>query len=1376
MLVSEPTLTQQQMQVWAAQKLYPDLPLYNLVVTFTIEGTVSPASFRQAFQTLLNATDTLRTVIEEINGLPRRRILSQVDYSVPLLDFSEAADPQSYFNSWLREQTQTGFDLSICLFDTALVQMADNHFIWYLKLHHLVADGWSFSVLYRRLQQLYEQIGRDQPVDTPAYPQFETYLAEETQYLASEQYQEDEHYWQTKQAVQPQPAPLKLYGRPLIYGPGQSHRVVCPLGPERTAAFKALAEQPEFAAKTTNVALYNIFLGLLTAFLCQIGRNHQLAIGTAFANRTTEESRLNVGLFMKVVPLLLEVDPADTLLSLIKKIQVESTAALKHNRYPVRNSAQNPYHVIFNFHNRPRYPEWDGASVRSHWVHTGYDDVALSVQVQSPDVAGDNFELYLDFKEDVFNSTEQQLLVSHFLNILDSFLVRPDRPLSELSVQTGQEWHRMLIEWNQTGRDFPQQSVQQLFETQVMQTPDAPACIAASVGDQATRQITFEELNRQANQLAHYLQRSGTGSESIVAIYMDRSVETVVAIMAVLKAGAAFLPLDTAYPAERLRYMLADSQVSVLLTARANLAGFPDLQVQRVICLEDEAKAIARQSQTNPAGQVTQDNLAYVLYTSGSTGRPKGILGTHQGIVNRLAWMWREYPFAAGEVAGHKTSLNFIDAIWELFGSLLKGVPTLIIPEALVKDPRTLVATLAKYQVTRLWLVPSLLQTLLEVVPDLAQRLPHLTFLVTTGEAIAPALYLHTQAQMPQVTLYNVYGTSEVWDAAWYAPEEGGDLTRVPIGRPLDNVETYIFNEQLQPVPIGVPGQLYVGGAGLARGYLNRPGLTAGKFIPHPYTPKAGARLYATGDLARYRPDSNIEYLGRLDHQVKLRGYRIDLGEIESVLNQHPAVSQGAVMLYSQTTSQPGEERLVAYVAPQGEQTPDGSVLRTFLRSRLPEYMIPSDFIALPGLPLTPSAKINRHALPDSARAGRRANGQSGRAETPLERQLLRIWEEVFQIRPLSIHDDFFRLGGHSLLAVRLFAEIERMTGFKLPLTAIFRARTVMEIAQLLRRERVLISGNSLVPIRPDGSRPPLFCIHGLFGGIFFFYDLVHHLEPHQPVYGLQSSGFDEGRPTHDRIGDMAAHYIQAMRTVQPEGPFFLCGFSLGGIIAFEIAHQLQAQGHQVALVALLDTCVSCLPNYLKSPLPWPVLIRHKIWSVKKAAQFHWGKIPFLSLVRRRTSHRPNHRLNPRECLPTMAGHPTSFLQQMGAIETAVNDAPPVPDYLEGVITANLTAVKHYIPQTYSGKVTLFRATSKPVQSFDPLTYGWAALVVGGVEVLEVPGTHLTLLKEPHVQHLAASLSNCINRTAGSSNGKASYSTLSISSNVADRFDQSRQN
>nr|WP_255425211.1 MULTISPECIES: non-ribosomal peptide synthetase [Corallococcus] len=598
-----------------------------------------------------------------------------------------------------------------------------------------------------------------------------------------------------------------------------------------------------------------------------------------------------------------------------------------------------------------------------------------------------------------------------------------------------EERRRVLEDWNGPRIAFDEDaSLSALFDARVARTPDALALMARDT------RVTYRELSARAERLARRLRSVGVGPESRVALCADRSVEMVAAVLAVLKAGGAYVPLDPAYPRERLTWMVEESRPSVLLARRHLADRLPPHAGTPTLWLEEDGPEGGEPLPPAPGG----DALAYVIFTSGSTGRPKGVMATHKATLNRFAWMWRTFPFEPGEVCVVKTALSFVDSVWELLGPLLAGVPSVLLPDDTVKDPARLVDALEAGRVTRLVLVPSLLRALLEV-PDVARRLPSLRSWVTSGERLPDELAARFRERMPHARLLNLYGSSEVAADATADEVTAGPVS---IGRPIDNLRAYVLDGSLRPVPPGVRGELYVAGPGVARGYLGRPEATAERFMPEPFGQEPGARMYRTGDVARWRMDGRLEYLGRADDQVKVRGARVEPGEVEASLALHPAVTRVAVVAHE---SAPGEARLVAWVVLKPEQVLDASALRAFLKERLPDFMVPSAFEALESLPLTPSGKVDRRLL--RARVAPTGNAAEYVAPaTPEELTLAGIWTELLGRPRIGARDDFFALGGHSLMAAQIVSRVREALGVELPLTAVFESPTLAGLAEVVSR------------------------------------------------------------------------------------------------------------------------------------------------------------------------------------------------------------------------------------------------------------------------------------------------------------------------------------
>jgi amino acid adenylation domain-containing protein len=887
--------------------------------------------------------------------------------------------------------------------------------------------------------------------------------------------------------------------------------------------------------------------------------------------------------------------------------------------------------------------------------------------------------------------------------------------------QTDEE--RRQLAWMDTTASYPNACIHQLFEGQVEQTPFAPAILSGR------KRITYHELNRRANQLAHYLRSRGVTRETIVGVSIERSLDMIVALLGILKAGGGYVPLDPGYPSAHLAFMVEDSRAALILTQSRLAARLPG--AAPLVCLDSERAVFEGQAEDNLPCVTKPDDLAYVIYTSGSTGQPKGVVGLHRGAVNRFAWMWHAYPFTDDEVCCQKTSLNFVDSLSEIFVPLLRGIPTVIVPDQAAKDPRRLVETMAAAGVTRLVLVPSLLRDILALGDDLRQRLPKLKMCVSSGEALPIELCRRFHERLADAVLLNLYGSTEVSaDVTCYDTRlMSAEATAVPLGRPIDNTRIYVLDDILEPVPVGVPGELYVAGDGLARGYLNHPDLSAERFLPDPFSGLPSGRMYKTGDRARYLPDGNIEFLGRLDHQVKIRGFRVELGEIETALAAHPAIRQAVVVAHQDVA---GDTRLVAYVVPIDIP----AVLRTFCKERLPHYMVPSRFVRLERMPLTPSGKIDRRALP--APEPVRSDVISGTfvaPRTPVEEQLITIWQEALGVRKVGVKDDFFDLGGHSLLAARLTAQIEKTFGRRLAVSALAEAPTIERLAEMLARPEGSGPWSPLIDLQPRGVRRPFFLVHGIGGEVMSFAGLAQRLAPDQPVYGIRAKGSDGVQEPLRDVETMAACYLEAVRSAAPEGPYLLGGYSSGAVVALEMAQQLRAQGEDVAVLAMID---GDAPESDDRATPWTLrhvaAYLHNLASWVVDDDFFRSK-PADQLARLRSKGR------------LVRAKLVSLASRRHA-DVDIRDVLGVwrfPDHHRTFLEAHSRALATYTAREYHGPITLIRARTLPLSSWTARDLGWGRLARGGLDVRVIRGAHDNILTEPRVRVLAAQLKACLN-------------------------------
>jgi amino acid adenylation domain-containing protein len=978
---------------------------------------------------------------------------------------------------------------------------------------------------------------------------------------------------------------------------------------------------------------------------------------------------------------------------------------------PQRSLGHTPlFQVMFVFQNDPTpNTHWPGLALRRFDVETRTAKFDLTISIEKKD----GFEVALEYNTDLFEAATVQRMLDHYQRLLEAVASHPEIRLGNLPILTPNERRQVLVDWNPAQSSYPQACIHDLFEEQVEQAPEAVALTFQG------RQISYHELNRRSNQLARYLQVYGIGPEVKVGICFERSPELVIGILGILKAGGAYVPLDPSDPLERLAFIVRDSGMQVLLTQR-EFSGSLATEGVRVIYLDSFLGWDTQDAYENVVSGATSGNLAYVMYTSGSTGQPKGVEILHRGIVSLL--FGQDYVrLNEKEVFLQLAPISSDASTFEIWGPLLHGGRCVLFPGK-IPTALELGEVLSKHQVTTLWLTASLFNALVEEAPE---ALLSVRQLLVGGEGLSIPHVRRAMKQLPHAELINAYSATEstTLSCTYRIPRE----TRrtpfpIPIGRPIAHTSVYILDHHMQPVPTGVQGELYIEGPGVARGYVDQPQFTHERFVPNPFGGSPQDRLCKTGDLARYLPDGNIEFLGRVDNQVKIRGFRIEPGEIEAALAQHPQVKAAAVAVREDPRK---EKYLVAYAVPRDGKLLQADELGAFLKKRLPDYMVPAHFLVLSSLPLLSSGKIDRQALPTPEPLSRVQEREYVAPRNSIEAKLVKIWERTLGTKPIGVTDNFFDLGGHSLMAVRLVAVIQDSLGKKLDLPSLFSAPTIEQIAACLKNGGSR-RASCLVRIQPKGSKPPLFCVYAGGGRVLPFCDLALELGPDQPLYGLRSPE-SNGRPLDARVESLADNYIRDIRQVQPQGPYYLAGASFGGLVAFEMANQLRAEGEEVALLAMLNTVN---PAFFES-LPVSESFQFRLRGYLGKVKYHTEGFIHARPQERRRLIVELGRWAERQIglLPWRAVY--AFCQRFGL---------PLPRPLRHNPEVFLFAGRRYRPKPYPGRLSLFKAKEQKAQFVPDPNLGWASLAQGGIEIYEVPGNHMTMLDKPRVARLAEQL------------------------------------
>lgn len=1364
-----------QQRLWFLDQLAPGNPFYNVSTALHLTGSLNFTALKQTFNEIVRRHETLRTRFVMVEQQPVQAISPSLTIPLPLIDLRNFDSPErsTRMQQIVTQEAQDPFNLTTGpLLRVKLLQLDEAEYLLLLNIHHIVADGWSIGVLIKELGVLYKALAGDKRCLTTTdsvsrllpelpiqYADFAQWQREWLQGVAANgtsPLQSQLVYWQKQ-----------LNGISVLNLPTDRLRSAVP----SYRGAKQFLELPHSLTQALEALSYQegvtLFMTMLAAFqtlLYRYTQQEDIAVGSPIANRNRSELEGLIGFFVNSLVLRTDFSGKVTFRELLNRVREITLEAYSHQDlpfeklveelHPERDLSYHPFfQVVFSLQNTPiETLELSGLTLSLF----EFDSKTAKLDLE--------FHLWQDleslkgqmvYSTDLFDDKSITRMLGHFQTLLESIVANPEQRISDLSLLTGQERQELLIDWNDTKRDYPENKCfHQLFEAQVQETPDAIALNARSANALVfdDEQLSYKELNIRSNQLAHYLKKLGVVPDVLVGICVERSPEAIVALLGILKAGGAYLPLDPSLPQERLKFILEDAQVSILLThcslAPLKKGDWGDLL--SIVYIDEDWATITQHSQENPTSCVTFDNLAYVIYTSGSTGKPKGVLLQHRGLSNLAASQIEVFNIQPINRILQFASLSFDASIFEIVMALQTGATLYLANKESLLPGQALLNLLREKAITHVTLPPAVLA----VLPT--ESLPALQTIICAGESCTNDILKRWWNS--QRRFFNAYGPTEA--TVWSTVAEISTMSeKPPIGRPIANTQIYILDKYLQPLPIGIIGELYISGEGLAQGYLNRPELTIEKFIPNPFSDKKGARLYNTGDLARYRTDGNIEFLGRIDNQVKIRGFRIELSEIETVLSQHQSV-QKAVVIVKENVS--GDKYLVAYIVPNIETQNFTSLLGKFLKEKLPEYMIPKSFVMLDSLPLTVNGKVDRYVLTALNTPTSHSIDKAFIApRTPTESTLAKIWAEVLNIERVGIYDNFFDLGGDSLLTVHLMKQIYKHFERELPLSSLFLNPTIDSLATALSTKADSLPWSPLVPIQTAGANPAFFCIHPIFGVVFPYYELATNLGKNQPFYGLQPIGLDGKSSPLTRIEDMATHYIEALRRVQPKGPYFLGGWSFGGWVAFEMAQQLQNSGEEVALLAVLDTL---------APIPGniPSLGSGFKFMLTTVARYIW---PFfldyfyliIAIAKNRINSLTSGLTNFNKIVQNSVWESltrtlqTNLFSHFILKEDATVNIIPEESKLRllselairpmlRVFYANSQAVLNYVPQAYPKRINLFRTKVESSIAKEDPSLGWDQLTVGGTEIHHIPGNHLTMLRKPHIQILAAQLRACIEK------------------------------
>ncbi|MGG7517727.1 amino acid adenylation domain-containing protein [Allorhizobium undicola] len=1144
-------VTPAQAGMWISEKVGAPGVVFNLAEFMEIHGPVNQTHFVKALTQLTQELEATRIRIREIDGQPHQVVLAAYPEDFRVMDFSSATDPLAAARQWMMADIEAPLDLATgLLWTSALVKLAEDHWLWYHRVHHIAFDGFTGGMATRRLSELYNALEENRAPLPCDFGSLEDLLEIETGYRNSPHFERDRAYWMEQLQNVPQPVTL-------------ARKRVAPAGGMlRHSTYLSCEKSAEIinAAKVLGASVPQTLIAMVAAYYARATDVEDLAIVTMVTARVSAAARRIPCMMANAVPLRFKLSRETSLQDLVKQVSQQMMRALRYQRYRyedmrrdigmVRQDEQIAF-IGVNIEPFDYDLHFGGHPTTMHNLSNGtMNDITIFAYDR-----GDGSEIRVDFDANpaLYSQEELKAHEARFTRMMDSLLLSPEMPLSAFSLLSEGERQQVLEDWNATTKPLPQENWPDLFRQQAASKAER---VAVRFGEHS---LTYAQLDAASDGLAARLQAEGVKPGQLVAVAVPRSEMMVVALLGVLKAGAAYLPLDPADPPARIGIILEDARPGAVITttegsARLSLGGINTLLIDRI---SGELAATAGQLK-RPV--IADDDTAYVIFTSGSTGRPKGVQIPHRALTNFLLSMQDLLKLTEKDRLLAVTTIAFDIAALELYLPLLTGAQTVIATRDTVRDPAALARLLKHSGATVMQATPSLWRALLE---EHLSELRGLRSLVG-GEAL-PADLAHRMAKLGHPVL-NVYGPTEttVWSTAMALT--GSDLDTTPIGKPIWNTRLYVLDRNGQPVPPGVAGELYIGGTGVAKGYLDKPELTAERFLPDPFAGD-GARMYRTGDMATWRADGVMEYLGRNDHQIKIRGFRVEPGEIEAALIDQAEIRQAVVVL----RDDPGQgKRLVAYVVPSAGTLPDAAELSARLAQSLPAHMIPAAYVEMETIPLNVNGKIDRNALP--APQWKAEEGFVA-PQTAAQETIAAIWRDILGIKDVGIHDSFFNLGGDSLAAARMIAAIRARMKSEIPIAAVFDTPTIATMARLIEAPAARANFlDPVLPIRERGHGAPLFCVHPVLGMGWGFYSLAGHVSDDTPIYAFQSEGLRDLSALPQSVEEMAGRYVDHMRRIQPQGPYHLLGWSFGGLVAHEIARQLRDQDEQVAFLGLLDS------------------------------------------------------------------------------------------------------------------------------------------------------------------------------------------------------------
>jgi amino acid adenylation domain-containing protein len=1366
-----------QQRLWFFHRMNPQSPMYHMPIGFRLQGELDVHAFEKSLRAVLHEHDIFRTNYRMRDDDQLIQIVDDsCEFKLELLDFSNSGETaQEQLEKFKNEFIVRPFNLARDLMlRAALTRIHARDHLLILVFHHISFDAWSMRIFFEDVSRHYEACllgktpnpGRTGPGGIRPL-QYRDFAAWQRRTYTDKFLAEDVAYW----ADQLKGAPTRLdlptdFPRPREL----SHR-----GAQVSLRIPdSIAQNLRQMASARGCTPFMLYFAVVNTLLHRHTHQQDLIVGAPVAGRGSRDVENVIGFFVNTLPIRSRLDPnlpfsefldrtRETILDNFSHQNLPFEKLVEHLK-PDRSEGRHPlFQAVMAYQNlRPvTGMKLQGLEISQFEYFTNTSKFELLIALT--EIPGVGLDLVLEYDTDLFCRETMEGMASHFESLLQGVLKAPGTSIGRLPLLGAIEQEKVIRNWNQTKTPYPSEAfVHQLVEEQARANPHATALIFGN------RSLTYQQLDQRANQIARQLSSWGVGAHQLVGLALDRSPEMITLLIGILKAGAAYVSLDPSYPAGRIEAMLNDARPALLVlegaeskirTTEGDERNLKDLPT-RVIRLKELLEGASSHSTAPLANPVSaarsRETAAYVSYTSGSTGTPKGVVVTHRGVV-RLVKNSNYFPFKDRHTFLQLAPVCFDASTFEIWGALANG-SSLVIMEPGIPSLSALAETIRKYHVSALWLTSGLFNQMVEEELD---GLKNVKFIITGGDVLSVPHIRKAFVNLEGCRLINGYGPTEnttfscCHEITRLPPENRG----IPIGRPISNSTAYVLDSLRQPVPAGVVGELYVGGDGLALGYWGKPEWTREKFMDDPFLP--GERIYRTGDLARWLPDGTLEFLGRVDHQVKIRGFRIEPAEIESVLLSHGSVKTAVVL----PISNQGEKCLVVYYVATESSGVTGDELATYLGRQLPDYMVPCRFVQLSKLPINTNGKVDRQQLPNPFQTEwektpgstqENSNGclltspdQRGRVRQrpcdDVERAILSIWEEVLNRGDIGTMDRFFEVGGHSLLAVKLISRIEKRLQCTIPVKFVFRSPTVREMAGYIRGENSSSGSHSLVALRSNGAKSPMVFIHGVGGGnIWGYTNLSRHLDPERPVYVIKSRGL-EGYREYDTIEEMAAHYLDQLRSLQPKGPYYLGGYCFGGVVAYEMARRLAQTGEEIGLLALLN-CSPPNSSYSNYQLNLPFLYHFSRnlagWAVKI---WNWDARQKKDFIRWK------HRSVKRRAEQLFRRRP----RDLSHADTEIDDLVDLSMYKEDqkkLWEQHIQALMKYHPLPYPGEITLFRTSGhRLLCSFDE-DFGWGEMAKH-VRTVMVPGSHETILKEPHVQVVAAEISRRLNFNPDSRGG-----------------------